>query len=97
MSKSKEEQERVYYDQKLIREGVKDELKKQFSWKLFFMDFIQYFLGLFIGRCLIGLIGTEELITSAAGRFIAEVLILAAMIGVVRAVFAGSRKLLHCK
>ena len=84
MSKSKAEQERAYYNKKLIRDGMKDELKKPFSWKNFL-----------IGRRLITMIGTETLITNAAVRFIAEVLILAAMIMIVHLVYAGIKELMQ--
>ena len=95
MPKSKAEQERAYYNKKLIQDGIKDELKKPFSWKQFLIEFSQYFLGILIGHQLIALIGTETLIANSAVRFIAEVLILAAMIMIVRLIFTGIRKLMR--
>lgn len=95
MPKSKAEQERAYYNKKLIQDGIKDELKKPFSWKQFLIEFSQYFLGVLIGQQLIALIGTETLIANAAVRFIAEVLILAAMIMIVHLIFTGIRKLMR--
>lgn len=95
MPKSKAEQERAYYNKKLIREGIKDELKKPFSWKQFLIEFSQYFIGILIGRRLITMIGTETLITNAAVRFIIEVLILAAMIMIVHLVYAGIKELMQ--
>ena len=56
---------------------------------------MQYFLGVLIGQRLIVLIGTETLIANSAVRFIVEVLILAAMIMIVRLVFAGIKELLR--
>ena len=95
MPKSKAEQERAYYNKKLIQDGMKDELKKPFSWKKFLIEFSQYFIGILIGRRLITMIGTETLITNATVRFIAEVLILAAMIMIVHLVYAGIKELMQ--
>ena len=94
MSKSQAEQERAYYNQKLIQEGVKEELKKPLSWKQLLIEFLQYFLGILIGRRMIALIGTETLIANSAVRFIVEVLILAAMIMIVHLVFAGIKEMI---
>ena len=95
MSKSNAEQERAYYNKKLIQDGMKEELKKPLSWKQLLIEFVQYFLGVLIGQRLIVLIGTETLIANSAVRFIVEVLILAAMIMIVRLVFAGIKELLR--
>lgn len=95
MKRSKEEQERAYYNRKLITDGMKDELKKPYSWKTFGYDFVQFFLGNLLGRRVIDAIGTETLIKNEAVRFIVEVLIIAAMILVVDLIIAGIRKLLQ--
>lgn len=95
MSQSKEEMERAYYNKKLLKESAQDELKNQLTWKSFFTDFIQLFLGIFIGRRLIDLIGTETRFPSKIVCFMIDVLILAAMILVVKAVFYGVGKLLR--
>ena len=95
MSQSKEEMERAYYNKKLLKESAQDELKNQFTWKSFLTDFIQFFLGIFIGRLLINLIGTETRFPSKIVCFMIDVLILAAMIFLVKAVFYGVGKLLR--
>ena len=63
MPKSKAEQERAYYNKKLIRDGMKYELKKPFSWKKFLIEFSQYFIGILIGRRLITMIGTGGIVS----------------------------------
>lgn len=95
MSQSKEEMERAYYNKKLLKESVHEELKNQLTWKSFFTDFIQFFLGIFIGRLLIDLIGTETRFSNKTSRFIIDVLILAAIILIVKVVCYGVGKLLR--
>lgn len=92
MKQSKEEQERAYYNRKLIRDGMKDELKKPYSWKTFGYDFVQFFLGNLLGRLVIDAIGTETLIKNEAVSFIVDVLILTAMILIMHLIFEAVRK-----
>lgn len=95
MPKSKAEAERAYYNEKLIRKGIKEELKKPVSWKQFLQDFMQFVIGNLIGRVLIEKIGTETLITNKPVRFIVEVLILAVMIMLVHIVVEDVKKTMH--
>lgn len=92
MKQSKEEQERAYYNRKLITDGMKDELKKPYSWKTFGYDFVQFFLGNLLGRRVIDAIGTETLIKNEAVSFIVDVLILTAMILIMHLIFEAVRK-----
>lgn len=92
MKQSKEEQERAYYNRKLITDGMKDELKKPYSWKTFGYDFVQFFLGNLLGRLVIDAIGTETLIKNEAVSFIVDVLILTAMILIMHLIFEAVRK-----
>lgn len=87
MSKSKDEEEREYYNRELIQEGFAEEMKKPFSMKAFFADVIPTILGLFFGFCLLDLIGPENRIPVRIVSIIFEVAILAAMIGVFRMIF----------
>lgn len=92
MKQSKEEQERAYYNRELITDGMKDELKKPYSWKTFWYDFVQFFLGNLLGRRVIDAIGTETLIKNEAVSFIVDVLILTAMILIMHLIFEAVRK-----
>ena len=95
MKRSKEEQERAYYNRKLITDGMKDELKKPYSWKTFGYDFVQFFLGNLLGRLVIDAIATEKLIKNEAVSFIVDVLILTAMILIMHLIFEAVRKKIH--
>lgn len=95
MKQSKEEQERAYYNRKLITDGMKDELKKPYSWKTFGYDFVQFFLGNLLGRLVIDAIGTETLIKNEAVSFIVDVMILTAMILIMHLIFEAVRKKIH--
>lgn len=92
MPKSKAEAERAYYNKKLLREGMKEALKKPISWKQLLQVFLHFIIGNLIGLVLIEKIGTETLITNKPVRFIVEVLILAAMIMLVHIVFEDVKK-----
>lgn len=92
MKQSKEEQERAYYNRKLIRDGMKDELEKPYSWKTFGYDFVQFFLGNLLGRLVIDAIATETLIKNEAVSFIVDVMILTAMILIMHLIFEAVRK-----
>lgn len=95
MKRSKEEQERAYYNRELITDGMKDELKKPYSWKTFWYDFSQFFLGNLLGRLVIDAIGTETLIKNEAVSFIVDVMILTAMILIMHLIFEAVRKKIH--
>ena len=94
-SKAEAEAERAYYNKKLIREGIKEALKKPVSWKQLLQDFLQFVIGNLIGLVLIEKIGTETLITNKPVRFIVEVLILAAMIMLVHIVVEDVKKMMR--
>ena len=94
-SKAEAEAERAYYNKKLIREGMEEELKKSVSWKQFLQDFMQFVIGNLIGRVLIEKIGTDTLIPNKPVRFIAEVLILATMIMLVHIVIEDVKKMMR--
>ena len=95
MSKSNAEQERAYYNKKLIKESLPAEMKNQLSRKSFFRDFAVFFIGGLIGRFVIDLIGAETLFFNKTLRLVIEVLIIAAAITAVKAVFDGTGRLIH--
>ena len=93
MPDTKEEKERRYYNNKLIKEGIRDEMKKPhpINW----MDFLTSVIGTALGFAVCGLIGTETLIRNGAGRFAVNVLIVTAMIAVVKLAAYGITKALR--
>ena len=76
MNTTKEEKERQYYNKKLIKEGVQNELKKPF--RINWAELIANCIGIFIGLQIFHLTGLEESITSGAVRILVQVLIVAA-------------------
>lgn len=90
MSTSKEEKERRHYNDKLIKDGIRDEMKKPhpINWK----DFLTSVIGTALGFAVCELIGTETLIQNSAGRFAVNVLILTVIIAVVKAAAYGITK-----
>ncbi len=95
MRETEEKKERKYYNRKLIKDGIKSELKNPH--KINLKEFVYNVIGLFLGFTLINAIGTENIIHNAAGRFVAEVLILASMLLVVRAFIYAADKILKRK
>ena len=84
------ENEIQYYNQKLIKDTIKDEIKKpnKFEWK----DSVLSFLGLVLGFIVTDIIGLEELIDNKLLRYTAEIFILVAGITVVNVIAIGLKK-----
>ena len=89
------ENEREYYNQKLLKETFKDEIKKlhKFDWK----EDVLLFLGLILGFIVTDIIGLEELIGNKFLRYTAEIFILVIGIAVVNLTAAGLKKLMTNK
>lgn len=69
------EDERSYYNRRLLDKEVKNELKKsKIDWK----DLIVSFIGVWIGLMLSDAVQLENLISNSVVRFCAEVLIVTA-------------------
>ena len=89
------ENEREYYNQKLLKETFKDEIKKphKFDWK----EDVLLFFGLILGFIVTDIIGLEELIGNKFLRYTAEIFILVIGIAVVNLTAAGLKKLMTNK
>lgn len=90
---TKEEKERKYYNQKLIQEGMKDELKKprNFSWT----DLISTVIGCFLGLLLIDFIDIRTLLSNIFLSTFVSVLIVTAVILVVKFIAYGLGKIIR--
>ena len=91
MKDSKAEKEREYYNSKLIREGIKSEMKKphKLDWK----ELVISIIGIIIGMTVINILNTESVITNSFGRFCAEVLIIAFSVTLVNILVFAAGKL----
>ena len=101
--KYSKEKEKEYYNQKLIKDGFRNEMKEfgenvrkgnyKFPWKDFFITFI----GVFAGSVISEKIGVDRLISDRSLSFCAEVLIIAAGIVLTHAAVLGFSKLIKPK
>lgn len=76
MQITKDEKERQYYNKKLIKEGVRNELKQPF--RINWIELIANCIGIFIGLRIFHLAGFETRITNGAVRILVQVLLIAA-------------------
>lgn len=89
------ENEKEYYNQKLLKETFQDEIKKphKFDWK----EAVLLLLGLILGFIVTDIIGLEELIGNKFLRYTAEVFILVIAIAAVNVIAVGFKKLMTNK
>lgn len=89
------ENEKQYYNNKLIKDTLKDEIKEphKFDWK----EYVLLFLGLLLGFIVTNIIGIDQLISNKFLRFTAEVFILFFAIALVNAIALGLKKLMTGK
>ena len=89
------ENEKEYYNQKLLKETFQDEIKKphKFDWK----EAVLLLLGLILGFIVTDIIGLEELISNRILRYTAEIFILVIAIAAVNAFAVGFKKLMTDK
>ena len=89
------ENEKQYYNNKLIKETLKDEIKEphKFDWK----EYVLLFFGLLLGFIVTNIIGIDQLISNKFLRFTAEVFILFFAIALVNAIALGLKKLMTGK
>ena len=89
------ENEKQYYNNKLIKDTLKDEIKEphKFDWK----EYVLFFLGLLLGFIVTNIIGIDQLISNKFLRFTAEVFILFFAIALVNAIALGLKKLMTGK
>ncbi len=89
------ENEKEYYNQKLLKETFQDEIKKphKFDWK----EAVLLLLGLILGFIVTDIIGLEELISNKILRYTAEIFILVIAIAAVNAFAVGFKKLMTNK
>ena len=87
--------EKEYYNHKLIKETLKDEIKEphKFDWK----EYVLLFFGLLLGFIVTNIIGIDQLISNKFLRFTAEVFILFFAIALVNAIALGLKKLMTGK
>jgi hypothetical protein len=87
--------EKEYYNHKLIKETLKDEIKEhhRFDWK----EYVLLFWGLLLGFIVTNIIGIDQLISNKFLRFTAEVFILFFAIALVNAIALGLKKLMTSK
>ncbi|MBR3449169.1 MAG: hypothetical protein IKH27_15345 [Oscillospiraceae bacterium] len=76
MQTTKDEKERQYYNKKLIKEGVRNELKQPF--RINWIELIANCIGIFIGLRIFHLAALETRITNGAVRILVQVLLIAA-------------------
>ncbi len=84
MNLNKDEQERRYYNRKLIKEEFRNGIKS--SHKINWIDLITTTIGCFLGLCLCDAINLDHFITSTPICFILQVLIVASLIMIVKAI-----------
>ena len=81
MGISKEEKERRYYNKKLIKEGLKDEIKKPH--KIDLKELISNIIGLFLGMVIYDITGIDGFINN---NFVRSILKIAVLVGVLMVV-----------
>ena len=84
--------ERKNYNQKLLKEGLKDEIKGPH--KIDWIEFITNCIGCFLGLILNDAIGIETLIHNTVGNLIVRVLIITVSIIIVHAVVYALKKII---
>jgi hypothetical protein len=89
------DKEKEYYNHKLIKETLKDEIKEphKFDWK----EYVLLFFVLLLGFIVTNIIGIDQLISNKFLRFTAEVFILFFAIALVNAIALGLKKLMTGK
>jgi hypothetical protein len=89
------ENEKEYYNKKLIKDTLKEEIKNphKFEWK----EAVILLLGLIFGYIVTDIIGIDELISNKILRFMAEVFILFIAIAAVNAIAVVFKKLMTNK
>ena len=91
MNTSNAEQERKHYNKKILKESIKDEMKKPH--RIDWADMIAVFIGTVLGLSIRDAIDTKSLISNGFGQFCVNVLIITIAILAVQGVFAVVRKI----
>lgn len=91
MNTSNAEQEIKHYNKKILKESIKDEMKKPH--RIDWADMIAVFIGTVLGLSVRDAIDTKRSISNGFGRFCVDVLIITIAILAVQGVFAVVRKM----
>lgn len=91
MNTSNAEQERKHYNKIILKESVKDEMKKPH--RIDWADMTAVFIGTVLGLSIRDAIDTKRSISNGFGRFCVDALIITIAILAVQGVFAVVRKM----
>ena len=92
MNTTKDEQERQYYNKKLIKEGFQNEMKKPF--RINWQELIANCIGIFIGLRIIHLTGLAERIANGVLSIVAQAVVIAVCMTVVNLIVKALAALL---